>query len=705
MKRFFSLAALLLLGCPSDSDDRSTLTLTITSNLEVPNEIDELTVSVPGEAGGVDPMADLKQRPFPRTLTLVHESGPLGPFTITVYGWSSHERVIQHDELVSFPEHGNTDLTIELDRSCRNIACVPTQTCELGRCVPIAGQDAAVADASTSDARVPDAQVHDAAAHDASGSDAAAVDAQIADAQVADAQVADAGTDAQVVDAAPGAGAPPQCAISLPVTGDAYQVGVPFPLLGTCSDPETGALSDLSWLSSRDGLLGNGAMIDAQLATATSQRVTLCAADPRDATVVGCASADIEATTGAQPSATISSITQGSTSAAPYRSDAAIAFAGVGSGAGVTLSWSDDVQGALANTSLATPFIGKHNITFTVRDRNGVTRSAARAYLVLGPGETSLASPLATVNGELDRAGNLDVPMIASDPLSRAYVPSSSGVLYRFDGNALAESAVVAIGQPPLRDVVRDAQLSGDKTYLATGFGVTVCAYTPAGGAVEPCTNYLPGGLFQSQNFLSVLRMVDSRNVDSLMFGSDNGLFLSDSVNGGNAGRIILRGRTVNDMVQLGGQAALALDNGLTLLTPSNQQTVHFTTAQGLPANNLRALASAADGTLWIATGAGLAHFEPGSNKVTVWSTAQGLPSNNCNGVAVQRVTQLSPARDVVWVATVGGVARLDTFSNDVTSFTTADGLPSNNVLTVHVLANGTKLFGTASGLAHYVGF
>jgi ligand-binding sensor domain-containing protein len=187
------------------------------------------------------------------------------------------------------------------------------------------------------------------------------------------------------------------------------------------------------------------------------------------------------------------------------------------------------------------------------------------------------------------------------------------------------------------------------------------------------------------------------------MIGSDSGLFLSESVNGGTRGSTILRGRSINDMAALGGQAALALDNGLILLVPSTQTQVRFTTMEGLPSNQLRNLAVAADTTLWIATAGGLAHFEPGSNRITSWNVARGLPSNSCNGVAVQRVAQLG--RDIVWVATSAGVARLDPSTNVVTTYTVADGLPSNNVLAVHVLANGTKLFGTASGLAHYVGF
>jgi hypothetical protein len=710
MKRVLWLLAALSIACTEGGavGDDATLTLRITSNLRVPQELDRVTVRVAGQDSPFDPEADLREHPLPRTLTLVHESGPLGPFPVTVRGFFGTQLVVQRDLTASFPAAGNADLTVDLDRSCRNIACAPGETCESGRCVAVEGEDAGL-DASVSDAGrdASDAGRDASDAQDASDEGDATLDAQAPDAADADAgeqpdtSLDDAGHDA-------GAAQPPTCTITLPVTGDAYQTGTLFPLRGSCSDPETGALSALTWLSSQDGLLGNGSAVDARLTSASAHRLSLCAPDPRDAMVVGCASVDISATTTTQPSATIASITQGNISASPYSASTALSLLGVGTGAGVTVSWSDDVQGALGSASsatLATPFVGRHTVTFTVLDRNGVQRSATQSYLVLGAGESALISPLTNVNSELDRAGDLPVATIASDPQSRAYVPSSSGVWYRFDGNQLTSNATVAVGQPPLRDVVRDAQLSGNNSYLATRDGLTVCSYNPGNGAGEPCTNFRAGGLLQSQNFLSVLRMVDSRNVDTLMVGSDNGLFLSESVNGSVRGSTILRPRVVSDMVALNGQAALALDNGLTLLLPSTQQQVRFTTAEGLPSNNLRSLAVAADNTLWIASAGGLARYEPGSNRITSWTTARGLPSNSCNGVAVQRVSQLSPARDVVWVATTAGVARLDTLTNVVTTYTTADGLPNNNTLSVHVLANGTKLFGTQNGLARYVGF
>ncbi|HEX5661519.1 MAG TPA: hypothetical protein VFX59_30225, partial [Polyangiales bacterium] len=283
MKRLLlALCAFVLLACPSESEEQTTLTLTITSDLRVPTELDLVTVRVAGQETENDPVADLLEHGLPRTLTLVHESGPLGPFPITVRGYRGTELVIKVDTSASFPVRGNTDLTVHLDRTCFNVACGPSDVCEAGKCVPrVPPEDAGmtVRDAGPRDARV-DAQ------QDAQLIEDAALDASVPDAD-AEAPPVDAGVDS-------GAGTPPTCTITLPIPGDTYQNGVLFPLQGTCSDPETGALSELTWLSSRDGLLGNGAAIEARVTSAGMHRVSLCAPDPRDATVVGCASADIE---------------------------------------------------------------------------------------------------------------------------------------------------------------------------------------------------------------------------------------------------------------------------------------------------------------------------------------------------------------------------------------------------------------------------
>ncbi|MDB4974860.1 MAG: hypothetical protein JWN48_3201 [Myxococcaceae bacterium] len=723
MKRlaWLLLSGLVLSACTQDGT-ATELTLTVQSDLTVPDELDRVTVSVVGQELAQDPAADLREKPLPRSLTLVHTAGPLGPLQITVRGWRDSQLVVQKDLQAYFSASASKALTVLLERACKDTLCASGATCEQGSCVAVTDEldaGALLPDGSLprprpdagGDARVPaDATIElDADAAELVGTDAGTPPGSDASGSVPDASAAEAG----LPDASPpSAGAPPSCALMLPVTGDSYQANTMVALRGSCSDPETGALTDgLRWSSQLEGPLGAGGSLDTTLKTVGTHHLSLCALDPRDPALTGCAAVDVAVSMSAQPSVAISAITQGNASAQPFASGSPLSFSGTASGAGVSLSWRDDLQGALgsgATVSSSTPLVGRHTVTLTVQDRAGLTRSATRSYVVVAAGESNLVSPFATVNATLDSAGDPAVSMIASDPQVRAYVPNSSGVLYRFDGSALGSPASVAIGQPPLLGVVQDAQLALEKdlSYLATDQGLTVCGYKPANGVVEPCTTYGRGLALQSANTLSVLRM-SAGATDVLLAGTDSGVFLPDNVLGSTRGTVALRGRKIFDMLAVSGQAALATDNGLYLFAPTSQMTVRFGSADGLPSNQLSSLALGSDGSLWIGTSNGLANYQPTApiaSRWTSWNTDAGLAGNRVNGVAVQRVSELSPARDVVWIASSGGVTRLDTLTRTLQRFTTTDGLPSNEVLAVHVLANGIKLFGTSKGLGHYVG-
>jgi len=84
----------------------------------------------------------------------------------------------------------------------------------------------------------------------------------------------------------------------------------------------------------------------------------------------------------------------------------------------------------------------------------------------------------------------------------------------------------------------------------------------------------------------------------------------------------------------------------------------------GLPSEHVSGLAVAADGTLWLATGAGLGAREP-SGRVRVLGTAAGLPSRLVYSVAVA-------SDGAVWAGTAGGAARFG--PEGVRVFTQASG-------------------------------
>lgn len=96
-----------------------------------------------------------------------------------------------------------------------------------------------------------------------------------------------------------------------------------------------------------------------------------------------------------------------------------------------------------------------------------------------------------------------------------------------------------------------------------------------------------------------------------------------------------------------------------------------FTTADGLTANDVRALADDRDGGLWVGTaGGGLNRFRDG--RFGALRTADGLPSDNVLSLLVD-------AEGVVWVGTDGGgLARLE--AGHFVHFTTREGLASNSV-------------------------
>jgi hypothetical protein len=184
----------------------------------------------------------------------------------------------------------------------------------------------------------------------------------------------------------PGPGAKPVCTIERPVQNDLVQINTPLTLRGTCTDPETGPVTTgLSWVSQVEGALGPGGTLTVMLNLTGRQRLTLCASDPRDVGVMGCANVEVIATDVAQPTALITSISQGGSEAPPFVVGQPILLRGVGTGAGVTLSWSDSLDGDLGTGTTATievPTVGQHTVTLTALDRDGKTATRTVEFMV-----------------------------------------------------------------------------------------------------------------------------------------------------------------------------------------------------------------------------------------------------------------------------------------------------------------------------------
>jgi signal transduction histidine kinase len=95
-----------------------------------------------------------------------------------------------------------------------------------------------------------------------------------------------------------------------------------------------------------------------------------------------------------------------------------------------------------------------------------------------------------------------------------------------------------------------------------------------------------------------------------------------------------------------------------------------FTTEQGLPGNEVRAIAEGLEGDIWIATGAGLGRLH--GDKITAFHKKEGLPSEDLSCLLVDD-------EGVLWVGTRGsGLARFD--GKKWTQFTMAEGLSGNSI-------------------------
>jgi hypothetical protein len=414
-RAWFVLTALTLslwLGaCEPEGPDTSIL-ITVDSDLMVPSEIDRVTVDANGMQDGVEePSADLREKPLPRTILLTHAGGPYGPFEIVVSAYRENTLVTQKTMRTSFLPGIHSRLTIVLTRGCVNVFCEEGLTCNAGACMPVSqtlpvagagdggaaagGSDASLVPASDAGAVGADAALDAGVKLDAAvkldagikqdaalGADASTgQDAGGAQDARADSALRDGGPSA---DAGAGPGATPVCAISKPIAGATQLSNVTFALQGSCTDPETGPLSNVLWVSSEDGPLATGSSTTGVLRTAGAHNIMLCAADPRDARLIGCSSVRVNATV--QPTARILSVRQGSDDSEPFVTGIPLTIQGTGTGTGATLSWRDSLQGALGSGStvmLASPSVGRHVITLDVTDQYGITATATRSFTVL----------------------------------------------------------------------------------------------------------------------------------------------------------------------------------------------------------------------------------------------------------------------------------------------------------------------------------
>jgi ligand-binding sensor domain-containing protein len=141
-----------------------------------------------------------------------------------------------------------------------------------------------------------------------------------------------------------------------------------------------------------------------------------------------------------------------------------------------------------------------------------------------------------------------------------------------------------------------------------------------------------------------------------------------------------------------GARAADALDPAKAL-TQYPQSA--WRTDDGLPQNNVHAIARDAEGYLWLGTESGVARFDGVRFVPFLSSQVHGIANNSV-------WTMLADSRRRLWIGTEGGLTRRA--DGRFQTFTTADGLPNNVIHGLHEDSTGVLWVGTASGLARFDG-
>jgi hypothetical protein len=209
----------------------------------------------------------------------------------------------------------------------------------------------------------------------------------------------------------PGTNRAPVVTIAAPLNGATLLVGTAATLTGSALDTEDGPLTgaNLAWTSSRDGALGTGASVTANL-TQGVHVLTLTATDSMNAT--GAASVTVSVNSPNNQAPTVS-ITAPANNATVFQGTS-LTFTGTGTDAedgaltGTALTWSSSRDGALGtgnSLSLTTLTAGAHVITLVGRDSGGNTGTATITVQVLPMNTAPMVTITAPANNSTSAAG------------------------------------------------------------------------------------------------------------------------------------------------------------------------------------------------------------------------------------------------------------------------------------------------------------
>jgi len=176
--RLVGAITLLVAGCTADVTE---IVIEVRSDLEVPAELDRVRIDVsrPMQAPTMADayLADEGLPPLPRTLTIVHRGGSLGPIDVDVHGMSGDTIVVSRRLRLSFDEGRTTRYVVTLSADCVAVDCPADHTCDHGACRSIDVRSCEAEGRACEDAgAVGDAGTADTGTADAGGADACAAD-------------------------------------------------------------------------------------------------------------------------------------------------------------------------------------------------------------------------------------------------------------------------------------------------------------------------------------------------------------------------------------------------------------------------------------------------------------------------------------------------------------------------------------------------
>ena len=130
-----TLAALSLFGC--ELEPRTEVIVEVDTDLDVPDEINALTIQVMDPDFNVDEVTDdiPSDAHLPATLGLVHNGGDLGPFVVTAIGRHEAMARVESSATFSFVPEQTLVLSLRLLHDCLYQSCYQGETCTEDGCV------------------------------------------------------------------------------------------------------------------------------------------------------------------------------------------------------------------------------------------------------------------------------------------------------------------------------------------------------------------------------------------------------------------------------------------------------------------------------------------------------------------------------------------------------------------------------------------